>query len=131
MALIDNALGYVPRPEEILIANGELNPLSVRALRDTVDLLAVALNGRMSLGDATVSSSRAGNLDAVYVKVVSPGANVEFPVKHELGRIPSGFEVVFRDKAGIVYASRQGSWTTRVIFLKCSAATTTLRVRLF
>lgn len=131
MAITDLSLGYVYRPEEIIITSGTLNAASVRRLYEQVDNLTRAFNGSISLGDASTPGSKAGNFDAVYAQAVSPAANVEFTVKHELGRVPSGFDVVFRDKAGVVYASRAQSWTESTIYLKCSTATTTIRVRLF
>lgn len=132
MAATDNALGYVPHPEEIFVdKKGNINPLAILALRDVVDAISYAINGRVSMGD-TAAGSRAGNIDAVYATVVSPSvANTEFPVKHQLSRIPVGFDVVMLDKPGIVYASRKDSWSMSVIYLKCSSATTTLRLRLY
>ena len=130
MARLDEGLGYVPRPDEVTIQNGQLNPFSVRNLRDQVDRLTAAFNGKISLGNGD-SSSQAGNLDLVFAKAVTPAsANTEFTVRHELGRIPVGFLPVSIDKAGIVYASRKGSWTKTSIFLKCSAATASITVLL-
>jgi hypothetical protein len=121
----------VPIPDDIVIGkDGKLNPFSVKALQESLSILISNYNGRVNLGDGS-SGSRAGNLDAVYVNVVTGTANAEFPVKHGLERAPIGFAVASIDKAGIVYSSRQQSWTDTTMFLKCSTATTTIRLRVY
>jgi hypothetical protein len=131
MTAIINGLGYVAPPDEIIInPDGSLNAASVRALFETVDNLVRNYNGQISLGD-TSSGSQAGNVNAVYANATSPGANVEFAVKHELGRIPVGYDIVSRDKGAVIYDSRRYSWTPSTIFLKSSIATTTIRLRIY
>jgi hypothetical protein len=122
---------FVPAPDDIIInEQGQLNPYNVQALRDTVEALTRAINGQINLGDGT-TGTQAGNLNAVYSTITTPGANVEFAVKHTLGRIPIGFDVTMRDKAAVVYGSRPLSWTASLIYLKCSIATTTITVRIY
>lgn len=71
------------------------------------------------------------NLDGVLCTVVTPaGANTEFNFVHNLQRIPTGFIVVYIDKAAIVYAGAT-AWTTEIIYLKCNAATVALIVFVF
>lgn len=123
--------GYVSFPDEIVLnRDGSVNVQSIRALQESLTTLIYNYNGKINFGDGA-SNSQAGNLDAKYINVTTPGANVEFPVKHLLARIPVGYEVVSRDKAGIIYSSREQSWTTSTMFLKCSTATTTIRLRVY
>ena len=124
-------LGHVPYPDEIVQnPDGSLNVYSVRALQETLSILIANFNGQVSLGDGS-DNSQAGNMNAKYINVTTPAANTEFPVKHDLARVPVGFDTVSRNKAGIVYSSRQQSWTASVMFLKCSTATTTIRLRVY
>jgi hypothetical protein len=47
------------------------------------------LNGRISLGSRPNSWS--GHLDGEWIDVVVPAANTDFPVTHNLGRVPMAF----------------------------------------
>ena len=57
-------------------------------------------------------------------------ANTEDAVAHTLKRVPTGFIIINRDKAGIVYDSGT-SWTATNIYLKCSAAATAVKIMIF
>lgn len=130
---IETGIGYVTPADEFSVErqDGSVNPQAVRSLQETVNTLIANYNGRVSMGDGT-DNSRAGNLDAAYSQeTLTPGANVEFPLKHNLERVPIGFDVIQRDKAAIVYDSRKGSWTASTMFLKCSVAATTIRLRVY
>lgn len=52
-------------------------------------------------------------------------ANTEDAVAHTLKRVPAGYLVLQRDKAGIVYNSGT-AWTATTLYLKCSAASTAI-----
>ena len=69
------------------------------------------------------------NIHCVVVDVVDSGtANTEFTVTHKLGRVPTICIVARIDKAGTVYDSSTGSWSTTIIKLKCSAANARLKL---
>lgn len=57
-------------------------------------------------------------------------ADTEFTITHPLGRIPAGFLVTRIDKAGTVYDSGT-PWTNTTIYLKCSAASAVVTLRVF
>ena len=77
-------------------------------------------------------SGIAGNLDAVYVAYTSHAtANTEDTVTHNLGRVPVGYLVIDRDKAGMVYSSNKAAWTTTTMRLKCDVASTTATLLVF
>ncbi len=57
-------------------------------------------------------------------------ANTEDAVAHTLKRVPTGFLVVTRDKAGIVYDSGT-TWTATNLYLKCSVATVAVKILIF
>lgn len=71
------------------------------------------------------------NVDAQTISYTSNAiADTEDTVAHTLKREPTGFIVVDTDKAGIVY--RGGTaFTTTDIYLKCSTASTALKVLIF
>lgn len=60
----------------------------------------------------------------VFVSGTSAGANVEFSVTHNLGRVPQGYIVFFGTLAGSFYQgpTTGTAWTTTQIFIKCSTA---------
>ena len=71
------------------------------------------------------------NLDAADVSYTTNAvANTEDTVAHNLGRIPIGYWVISRDKAGVVYNGGT-AWTTTNIYLKCNVASTAVRVIVF
>jgi hypothetical protein len=55
------------------------------------------------------------------------GANTEFTVTHNLGRIPQ-MALWNVDAAAIIYDSRRGDWSSTEVFLKCDQATIGLTV---
>ena len=56
--------------------------------------------------------------------------DTEDSVAHSLGRVPTGFLILNRDKAGIVYQSGT-AWTTSAIFVKTSVASMTTTILVF
>lgn len=71
-----------------------------------------------------------GNIDGVWpgtlaagYTVTTPGsANTEFTVTHNLGRVPVGYDIKSKDRAGQIYDSRKASWTNTQMFLKADTA---------
>ncbi len=84
----------------------------------------------ISLGDAS-DGTLAGVLNGRYQTYTTNATpDTEDTVAHGLGRVPVGFIVVNRDKAGIVYDSG-GTWTTTNILLKCNVASMTTTILVF
>lgn len=84
--------------------------------------LATLLNKGLSFID---------NFNAVTVTVADTGvANTEFSFAHGLKRIPTGYLVIRRNKAGVVYDSGT-TWTVSTIYLKCSVANVSITVIVF
>lgn len=83
-----------------------------------------ALNGGVEFGSPSNGNI---NMRGFWVDTITPGADVEFTVDHNLGYIPIGIIVVSVDKAAIVYASRKNQWTETQLFLKCNVATVSLQ----
>jgi len=78
--------------------------------------------GSAGLGDAS-DGSIAGLLNAIYqVYTSNVTPDTEDTIVHGLGRIPVGFLVVDKDKAGDIYDGGT-AWTDTNIYLKCSVAT--------
>lgn len=70
------------------------------------------------------------NMDAVHVSYTSNGTeNTEDSVAHTLGKIPTGFIVVDINKGGVVYKS--DTFTATVLKLKCSTATTIVKLLVY
>jgi hypothetical protein len=90
-----------------------------------------AINGRLDFGSPQgQSKGNTGNIDGVWpgtlaggYTITTPGANVEFTVTHNLGRIPIGYDIRSIDAAAHVYDSRKSLWTKTQMFLKCDQAT--------
>lgn len=84
--------------------------------------LASLLNGGIRLDE---------NCHAQIVSVSDTGlADTEFEVAHTLRRIPTGFIIVNRDAACIVYDSGT-TWTATTIYLKCNTANANIKVLAF
>lgn len=107
-----------------------LHPADMGGQRRLVEILrklAQLFDGRIQFGDGTNKE----NLDLEFRDVTShTTANAEFSVSHTLGRVPGGYFVVKRDKAGVVYDGTT-SWTTSAIYLRCSVSSTALRLVIF
>ena len=82
-----------------------------------------AINGQIEFGNPT---SGPINISGTWAKLLTPGANVEFTVNHNLGRIPNGMLIASLDQAALIYASRLTSWTVTQAFFKCSVASVNL-----
>jgi len=123
------------------ITTDDLNLIEDRAVKSSMLALrkdlARAVNGRIDFGSPQGQSAKApGNIDGTWpgtlaggYMITTPGANVEFTVTHNLGRIPVGYDIKSRDKACSVYDSRKNLWTTTQMFLKCDV--TTVQIVLF
>lgn len=124
----DASMGDIP---PITLEDGKLSGTTATYLSSTLRGIIDKFNGGISLGNG-LSGYRAGNLDAQYIDVFTPGvADTEFAVPHGLGRKPIGYDVVRRDKAAIVYDSSGGSWGDNVLYLKCNTASTTIKLRVY
>lgn len=120
-------MGDIP---PIALKEGKISGPTADYLSQSIRGIISKFNGGISLGNG-LSGYRAGNLDAQYIDVYTPGADTEFIVPHGLGRKPIGYDVVRLDKAAIVYDSSAGSWGNEVIYLKCNAANATIRLRIY
>lgn len=122
------AMGDIP---PITLDEGKLSGTTATYLSSALRGIIAKFNGGISLGNGD-SGYRAGNLDAQYIDVFTPSvADTEFTVPHGLGRKPIGYDVVRRDKAAIVYDSSGGSWSDTLLFLKCNAASATIKLRVY
>lgn len=102
----------------------------VRQYLETLSRMARGLSFLDNDGGIT-AGRRCLNIDAVWVNYVSNGvANTEDTVAHNLGRAPIGIWIGVPDKSSIIY-SGPTAWTSTNIFLKASAATTTVNILVF
>jgi len=116
---------------EILAPDGQLTGSVASAITQAVRALMRRLNNGLSLGNG-VSGYQAGNLDAQYIDVLTPGvADTAIEVPHDLGRVPIGYEVVRRDKAAVVYDADAGSWNERRFYVKANVASVTVKLRVY
>lgn len=124
----DAAMGDIP---PIALQEGKMSGPTAAYLSAALRSIIAKFNGAISLGNGS-SGYRAGNIDAQYVDVFTPATpDEEFSVPHGLGRKPIGYDVVRRDKAGIVYDSSGGSWGVDIIYLKCNVASVTIKLRIY
>lgn len=119
-------ISELPRVQLPSVVDGEADPLPTVLFRKLQEIINL-LNGRLTFGTG-VSGSRSGHIDGQWILLLSGGANVEFPIAHGLGRVPVEVFVGIPDKASIIYTARRESWTKDTIFLKSSAAATTVKI---
>lgn len=87
---------------------------------------ARALNGNIEFGNL---KDGATNISGSWQQLTTPGgADTEFTLTHNLGRVPEGFLVVSIDKAAIIYSSRKSQWSVTQLFLKANLASVVLTV---
>jgi hypothetical protein len=122
-----SGIGDIP---PIATKEGKISEQTASYLSGAIRGIIAKINGAISLGTG-ISSTRAGNLDAQYVDVYTPGADTEFAVPHGLGRKPVGYDVVRKDKAANVYDSSGGSWGNNIMYLKCDTANVTIKLRIY
>lgn len=128
--IIDDGVSGVGDIPPIAIKEGKISESTAAYLSGAVRGLISKINGNISLGTGD-SSTRAGNIDAQYIDVYTPGADTEFAVPHGLGRKPIGYDVVRKDKAAHVYDSSGGSWGNNIMYLKCDVANVTIKLRIY
>lgn len=85
------------------------------------------LNGRISLG--TKMNAWSGHLDGELIEFTAPSANTDFPVTHNLGRIPLGWLPVSGD--GLSRLNSTPAHTVRQLWLRSSSAGRRFRVLAF
>lgn len=120
---------------DVQIVPGELNQIKDPQLKSALlgmwTKLVRSVNGRLDFGSPQGQAKKlTGNIDGTWpgtlaagYTITTPGANVEFTVTHNLGRIPTGYDIRSIDAAAHVYDSRKTLWTTTQMFLKCDVAT--------
>ena len=95
-----------------------------QATKKYAERLANIINGQLSFGNGTALD----NMQGRWINTVTPGApDTDFTVTHSLGRVPVGWLTVSIDKAGVIYLGTIAA-TAQDLTLKCSTATTTIRI---
>lgn len=106
-------------------------PTIKRVLSDMWEEINRVVNTNLTLGSPQAQASKqAGNIQGTWPGSLKNGytiqthatPNTEFIVTHNLGKIPTGYDVKSKDAAGIVYDSRRQSWTKTQMYLKCSVS---------
>jgi hypothetical protein len=96
-----------------------------RAIRSTWEEIARVINGLISFGTA---DGKPGNMAGAWFSgTTSAGADTEFAVTHNLGRVPQGWLTISVDKAGVVYKGTT-VWTNKLMYLKCNVASVTIKI---
>lgn len=84
----------------------------------------------ISFGDGTNSGAEQ-NIDGVYVDgVTNVTPDTETLYSHILNRVPIGFLVMMRDKAGTIYKGST-AWTNTQISLKSDVASIAFKILIF
>src|SRR6266478_6698903 len=85
--------------------------------------LTTLINNKIGFGDGTLHD----NIDGVWANVVAPvGANTDFTITHNLGRVPVGYWVMQKDRACDVYTGSVAA-TSSQLTLRASVASAVLR----
>jgi hypothetical protein len=117
--------------EDIRVPGGVKEPLGrfQQMLRKLYEQLARVMNGGISFGDSAQSLS--DNIDGVWLSTTTPaGADTNFTLTHNLGRLPNGWIVAMQNKAGSVYLGSVAATTTQLT-LRCSVASVAVRLFIF
>jgi hypothetical protein len=97
---------------------GTLPPGS--AFNQDAEQLQSQLNGRISLG--TKVNAWAGHLDAEIIQITAPSAGSDFPVTHNLERIPLGWIPLSGD--GLSRVNSTPPHNTKQLWVRAAAAGT-------
>jgi len=92
-------------------------------LINTKDIAPGAVTFQARLGAAPQ-----GKASERRIQVIFPTVNAPVPIVHNLGRKPSGYVVVSRDRAGRIYNDVPLSCDRRTLVLKCDVAGTQAEV---
>lgn len=105
--------------------------LMAQAVTSAIRTLLGKMNGKISFGNG-IPGYRAGNVDAAYWDVLTPSVgDTEFIVRHDLGRVPVGYQVVRADRSVNIYDSSYGSWTDTLMYLKASVASASVKLMIW
>jgi hypothetical protein len=124
-------LGLLGQPAPLILGKDQqVTPEAIVSINRTLAALVTHINRGLSVGTGQVGS-RVGNFRNQWLVFLSPStADLEFELPHGLGRTPIGFTTWFVDKAGVIYASRFGSWNKERVFLKVSTTSTNCAIEL-
>jgi hypothetical protein len=117
--------------ENIRVPGPATEPLTLfqRMLRKIYEQLARVVNGQISFGDGVNEFS--DNIDGVWANTTTPvGANTDFTIAHNLGRIPNGWLVVNQDANGVYFLGTVAPTTTEIT-LQCDKSSVTVRLFIF
>ena len=101
----------------------------VRELDLMLTKIISALQSNLRFGSGT-DGYMGENIQGQFQVVTTAAADTEFTVAHTLGYAPTCYIILSNDKAGVVYKSGT-DWTSTIVYLKCSVATSTLTLFLF
>jgi hypothetical protein len=102
--------------------------MSSRELVDLLSKIIKALNGGIEFG---TFNTGAVNINGAWVTGITPGViNTDFSLTHNLGRIPTGWLLVWKD-GYVDFKIGGGAWTSKQIFLQASVAAVNYRVFVF
>jgi len=105
----------------------------------TIDLTDKAVQTRKLADQAvtygtSVHYTKCEKLDAAFlVFTTNAVADRETgPVKHPLGRTPTGYQLIWRNKAGVLYrGTASTAWTSANFYIHCNAPSMTVHVIVF
>lgn len=93
-----------------------------------VDLVDCLLRYTAKIGDAINGGIKASdNWDAQIITVTLAAANVEQAVAHTLKRVPTGYIVLSRNIAAVIYDGTT-AWTSTNIYIRSDTNATTIKV---
>jgi len=96
----------------------------VRMIRSVYQNFTTAFNGNIGFGDGT----NLDNINGSWINVVAPVApDTDFTVNHNLGRIPSGYWIMQKDRACDIYTGSIAATATQLT-LRANVASAVLRI---
>ena len=115
--LMQPSLDFVPNESTTLVRFGQL-------LQKMWRNLSLIINGQISFGDGI----NRNNIDGVWANVTTPVApNTDFTITHNLGRLPVGYWIMYKDRAVDVYTGSVAA-TFSTLTLRATVASAVIRL---
>jgi len=129
--LIKTGAGKMAKAAKIVPPqDGRIESVAVLTINSFMDNVIRKLNGFLSFGDGSQSSS-AGNIYGQYIEFTTPSAiNTEFQVDHGLNKSVFARLIVRQDAAAHLYDSNLGGWGANSVYFKCDTASVLFKILL-
>ncbi len=129
--LRQSGIGHLPQPGRITREkDGTISEQTVGRLHNHLRIVTQAINGGLRFS-ASEPLGSVGNFKMQMVEMTSPSTpDQEFSTPHSLESAPMGYIVVLQNKAGSLYVSNFGGWSSDLVYFKCDVASVLFNIYL-